>query len=236
MKNFFTTAFLLFGTITLFAQAAAETAIKETLWGETQAYMSRNHDDWASFWHQKGDVLFLVTSNGMKYNNWDSLSHRMKKEIEANPEPLKADLINSDYNINQNGDYAFVTYVQNWQTPEGDSKSYETRNLRKIDGKWKLTSMVSSPLMHEKTEVNVKNHLLSAIIMLRDLKRYDDGIKLANDFVALYPNSLEGYWGLADLYMNKKDKVNAMKSLEKAIAILPDNQDLKKMYEEAKKL
>ncbi len=218
------------------AQNSEENAIKETLQAETKAFMNRDYEGWANHWDQDGSVSFLVTGVGMQENSWGAISTSMKSEMENNPEKLTADLQTSDYTFSIDGNQAFVTYIQNWKAPNYESKSHEIRNMRKVNGHWKVASMVSSPLTYEQTEQNVMINLESAVRMLYDMNKLEEGVKVAKTMTELYPNSISGHWGQGAIYIKMKDKENAIIHLEKAISIEPDNTELKDLYEEARKL
>lgn len=235
MKAIFTTA-LMFLSIILFGQSTEEEAIKETLKALTTAWMNRDYDTWAEQWDQDGDVSALHINAGASSNNWDEMSKSRKENMKAYPEPMKGTLESSDYTFAIDGDHAFVTYVQNMKREDGDHKSYEIRNLVKKDGQWKLVNMVVSPLHHEPTEANVKAHLRSAVGMMEQMQHYDEGIELAQTFTKIFPESSEGYWNMDAMYLEKEDKENAMKYLDKAMSIEPDNSQLKELYEKAQAL
>lgn len=235
MKTIITIALVLLSPL-LFAQSAEEEAIKETLRAETTAWMNRDYDAWASHWDQEGSVSMLVTNLGMGSNDWEEMSQTIKQEMENNSKPIEATLENSDYSFSVDGDHAFVTYKQMMKTEDGVDKSYQIRNLRKVDGQWKVAAMIHSPLQHEPNEANVKAHLRSAVAMMEQMERYDDGIELAQTFTEIFPESSEGYWNMGAMYLEKEDKENAMKYLDKAMSIEPDNSQLKELYEKAEAL
>ncbi len=148
MKTTLTIALMFLATF-LYAQSPQEASIKEALAGETKAYMNRDYDAWAAHWDSSREVSFLVTGPGMRSNNWEEVSKMMKQDMETNSEPMKATLETSDYVISVTGNQAFVVYVQTMKSDDGENKSYEIRNLRKVNGQWKLAAMVSSPIENE---------------------------------------------------------------------------------------
>lgn len=90
-----------------------------------------------------------------------------------------------------------------------EDKTYEVRNLIKVDGEWKIYNQVTSPMVHEKHVNNTLVHLVSASTMMAQLGNTVGATKTA-----------------------------AMKHLEKVMSTFdgeaPD--DLKVMYEQAKAL
>ncbi|WP_157972213.1 YybH family protein [Pleomorphovibrio marinus] len=148
MKTTFTIALLFLVTL-LLAQTSEEEAIKNALKGETTSFFNRDYNAWASHWDHNSNVNFLVTSSGMRSNNWEEISQSIKEYMESNPDPGKVTLSNSDFDISINGDQAFAVYVQHLKLADTEIKSYEVRNLRKVSGQWKLVSMITSPLDHD---------------------------------------------------------------------------------------
>lgn len=153
MKATITFAFVLLSGL-LFAQTAEENAIKETLESETTAFMDRDHEAWASYWDQEGDVFALVTNLQWKSDSWEEINQMLKDAMTENPEPIEAELQSSDYYFSINGDRAFVTYDQTFKSKDMESKSYEIRNLRKVDGQWKIATMITSPMPTEQAEAS----------------------------------------------------------------------------------
>ncbi|MFO7826431.1 MAG: nuclear transport factor 2 family protein [Cyclobacterium sp.] len=148
MKTTFTIV-LLFCTIVLYAQSTEEAAIKAVLTAETTAYMNRDFEAWASHWDSSREVSFLVTNMGLRANNWEEISQNMKADMETNSNPIQAKLETSDFDISLTGNQAFAVYVQNMKAEGQEYKTYEVRNLRKVNGQWKLAAMVSSIIEEE---------------------------------------------------------------------------------------
>jgi len=68
----------------------------------------------------------------------------MKADMETNSTPIPATLETSDFDISVSGNQAFVVYLQTMKFEGQDQKTYEVRNLRKVNGQWKLAAMISS--------------------------------------------------------------------------------------------
>ncbi|WP_162339653.1 YybH family protein [Cyclobacterium salsum] len=145
MKTVFSIILILFASI-VYAQSPEETAIKSTLSAETTAYMNRDYDAWAAHWDGSREVSFLVTNMEMRANSWEEISKAMKADMEANTTPIPATLETTDFDISVSGNQAFVVYVQTMKFDGQENKTYEIRNLRKINGQWKLAAMISSSI------------------------------------------------------------------------------------------
>ena len=75
-------------------------------------------------------------------------------------------------------------------------------------------------------------------MMINQLGNTEDATKTAAFIAELYPNLPNGYWGQGHFTVQRKDKVAAIKHLEKAMSTFDGEAsgDLKALYEQAKAL
>ncbi len=246
MKNvilFF--SFLFIAPTLIFAQKD-EAAIKEVLVAETQAFLDRDFDAMAIHWDQSENATHSVAGTGTVQKGWEAVSTSMKGYFKNNPEADNADFSNGDYMFSIQGDHAFVTFKQT-MTPEFKAKNndelyssttYQVRSLVKSNGQWKIIHVVTSPIQSEDSDANVTTHLRLASRMLNRMGRTEEAAKIPEMVMEMFPDIPDGYWGAGWYAFSKKDKGNAIKYLEKAIALFDGEApaNLKNLYEEAKKM
>lgn len=244
MKTVFSAIFIAFASL-IFAQSTEEAAIKTLCLKDTKAYMQRDFETWKTTWHHDASASMLITDMGRHAQGWNAIQEGMKGYYEDNPTPSKSKLSNANYVFNIQGDQAFVAYEQTMTLPmtvdggkKWEDKTYEVRNLIKVDGEWKIYNQVTSPMVHEKHVNNTLFHLVSASMMMAQLGNTEGATKTAAFIAELYPNLPNGHWGQGWYAIQRKDKAAAMKHLEKAMSTFDGEvpEDLKAMYEQAKAL
>ncbi|MEN0049478.1 MAG: hypothetical protein AAF806_20630, partial [Bacteroidota bacterium] len=229
----------------LFAQSAEEVAIKALCLKDTEAYMQRDFEMWKTAWHHDESASMLITDMGRHAQGWDAIRDGMKEYYDNNPTPSKNKLSNANYVFNIQGNQAFVAYEQTMTLPltvnggeVWQDKTYEVRNLIKVNGEWKIYNQITSPMVHEKHVNNVLSHLVEASMMTAQLENVAGATKIAELVAELYPNLPNGHWGQGYYAVQRKDKAAAMKHLEKAMSTFDGEapEDLKALYEQAKAL
>lgn len=244
MKTVFTAIFIAFTSL-LFAQSAEEAAIKALCLKDTEAFMQRDFETWTSIWYHDKSASMLSTGSDFNHKGWKAIKAAMEKYYKNNPTPSKDKLSHDNYVFNIQGDHAFVAFEQTMtfpQTVDGGKKwkdkTYEVRNLIKIDGEWKIYNQVTSPMQYEKNDQNVVTRLITASMMMAQLGNVEGATKTAAFIAELYPNLPNGHWGQGALAIQRKDKAAAMKHLEKAMSTFDGEvpEDLKALYEKAKAL
>ncbi|NIJ54795.1 nuclear transport factor 2 family protein [Dyadobacter arcticus] len=125
-----------------FAQTADEKAIVKTIEDEKTASDNADYKAYLSHWVKTPYASFLY--NGMLLtgdNLWKAMDQRW-----ANAKPHKNNNIRTDWNIHVNGNAAFVTFSQQTENEEKKitSNTAEARFLEKINGEWKIASMVAT--------------------------------------------------------------------------------------------
>ena len=242
MKTFITLFCLAIASL-LTAQSADEAAIKELCLTDTKAFVARDFATWQSCWHHSDQASLLLTA-GARQQGWENVRSFMKKGYEAATEPRPVTPSHSNYFFNIQGDRAFVTFEQAMTTHAtigGEplvSKTYEVRNLIKVDGEWKIFNQVTSPLRHEAREQDIIEYLNLAWNGLEKMERREDAVKITALLVDVFPDRPIGYWRMGSLAVEQKDKASALQYLEKAISLFGDGvpPGLQSLYEQAKAL
>jgi hypothetical protein len=79
-----------------------------------------------------------------------------------------------------------------------------------------------------------ENALVPVAQQLTNANKPDDALVLLQLNTEFYPNSAPTYGGMAQAYMKKNDKDNAIKNLEKVTQLDPNNQQAKRQLEQLK--
>jgi photosynthetic reaction center cytochrome c subunit/tetratricopeptide repeat protein len=79
-----------------------------------------------------------------------------------------------------------------------------------------------------------ENALVPVALQLTNANKPDDALALLQLNAELNPNSAPTYGGMAQAYLKKNDKENAIKNFEKVIQIDPNNQQAKRQLEQLK--
>ncbi|WP_018622545.1 nuclear transport factor 2 family protein [Spirosoma luteum] len=144
--HLFTLTLLLMTSAATFAQSAEEEAIKNVIAGESSAFHQREADKALSYWANVPYASHYYTEKGMGYiRGYDAISKGMKNVLSRFPDADKSLYKNHDYLIRVNGTSAWATFIVDIM--EGDKKhqNHDARYLEKVNGAWKLVSVVSTP-------------------------------------------------------------------------------------------
>ncbi|MDX1941312.1 MAG: hypothetical protein SFU99_12220 [Saprospiraceae bacterium] len=144
MRTLLSIAIILMLHSFVFAQYAAEEAIKKVCIAETQAYIDFDFDTWASYHVQSADEQLAWNNPDGTYgaqSGWKEIGDGMKAWFkEAKKENLKASQDNFTYMIH--GEMAFVAYDASVQNAEGKTtRSREYRTLLYRNGHWKILAV-----------------------------------------------------------------------------------------------
>ena len=80
-----------------------------------------------------------------------------------------------------------------------------------------------------------ENALVPVALQLNNANKPDEALALLQMNAEYYPNSAPTYAMMSQVYVKKNDKDNAIKSLEKAVQLDPNNQQAKRQLEQLKK-
>lgn len=121
--------------------------IKETLKtfieGETEAYMEKDYQKWASYWDHGSEVLRLDIANGnfSQTSGWANNGGNLESFFKENPEPITSTFENSNYLIFYESNLAWVAFDQTWTSQAGEkSVAKATITLIKRENEWKIIS------------------------------------------------------------------------------------------------
>ena len=79
-----------------------------------------------------------------------------------------------------------------------------------------------------------ENALVPVALQLTNANKPDDALALLQVNAEFYPNSAPTYGGMAQAYLKKNDKENAIKNFEKVVQLDPNNQQAKRQLEQLK--
>lgn len=122
-------------------------AIIELLKAETVAFFAKDYKAWAETWTQsKSSVAAWNTADGgyAFYKGWDEINDIYKEMIMANKEIDYPSFDVSDLLIEISGNLAVITsneYIANKEMMYSKVPGYKV--VKKIDGKWKLHTMIT---------------------------------------------------------------------------------------------
>jgi hypothetical protein len=127
-----------------FAQTTAdETAIKATIEQESASFHQRKLDKTLSYWANTPYVSHIYTEKGGGYvRGYSALSKAVKAFMVKYPTVDKDVYKNHAYQIHVNGTSAWATFITDVMDGGKKSQTYDARYLEKINGAWKLVSVV----------------------------------------------------------------------------------------------
>jgi hypothetical protein len=111
--------------------------------GETNAYMEKDYQKWASYWDHSSDVLRLDVSEAgfAQERGWENSGGKLESFFKVNPEPITSTFANSNYLIFSDVNLAWVAFDQSWTTVEGvKTVAKATATLVKKADTWKIIS------------------------------------------------------------------------------------------------
>ncbi len=233
---------LLFMALPMWSQSTTdEEAIREVIEAETQHWINRNFDDWAATWQQDDKIFWLPIGSAEPQDDWLGLSTIIQKNMQEFPGMVDMTFVNKNYNINTFGQTALVHFQQSKIIEEEiASKTHETRHLVKDNsGNWKITTMITvlDPAFEKEPNLeNVLTNLREGTMLLVEMSEPDKALAITKTIRDIYPDHVAGYWGTGWVYMRKGDKENALKYLEKAATMEPDDPDLKNLIATVQKM
>ena len=131
-------------------------ALKAVVVGETNAYMEKDYQKWASYWDHSGDVLRLDVSKAgfAQTRGWDKSGGNLESFFKENPEPITSTFVNSNYLIFYAINLAWVAFDQTWTSQSGEETvAKATITLVKKANDWKIISYTA--IQYEEEDQNV---------------------------------------------------------------------------------
>ena len=117
--------------------------IKAIVVGETNAYMEKDYQKWASYWDHSNDVLRLDVSKAgfAQQRGWDNNGGKLETFFKENPEPITSTFVNSNYLIFYDVNLAWVAFDQTWTSQKGDKTVAKAAiTLVRKENAWKIIS------------------------------------------------------------------------------------------------
>ncbi|MBV6439259.1 MAG: nuclear transport factor 2 family protein [Haliscomenobacteraceae bacterium CHB4] len=132
----------LFSSFFASAQTTDETAVKNLIARETDAYNASDWTVWSGCWAHEKYISWSanVRTGYVQVIGWEALEEMMRSNFSNDPEPWKATVRRENWNVHINGNMAFVTFSQT-VTDDGAGFSYtssETRTCEKQEQEWKI--------------------------------------------------------------------------------------------------
>lgn len=130
--------------------------LKAVVVGETNAYMEKDYQKWASYWDHSGDVLRLDVSKAgfAQTRGWDKSGGNLESFFKENPEPITSTFVNSNYLIFYDVNLAWVAFDQTWTSQSGEETvAKATITLVKKANDWKIISYTA--IQYEEEDQNV---------------------------------------------------------------------------------
>jgi len=130
--------------------------VKAVVVGETNAYMEKDYQKWASYWDHSSDVLRLDVSKAgfAQTRGWDKSGGNLESFFEENPEPITSTFVNSNYLILYDVNLAWVAFDQTWTSQSGEETvAKATITLVKKENAWKIISYTA--IQYEEEDQNV---------------------------------------------------------------------------------
>ena len=130
--------------------------LKAIVVGETNAYMEKDYQKWASYWDHSNDVLRLDVSKAgfTQARGWDKNGGKLESFFKENPEPITSTFVNSNYLIFHDVNLAWVAFDQAWTSQEGEKTvAKATITLVKNAVTWKIISYTA--IQYDEEDQNV---------------------------------------------------------------------------------
>ncbi|SRR6056297_350938 len=131
-------------------------SLKAVVVGETNAYMEKDYQKWASYWDHSEDVLRLDVSEAgfAQTRGWDESGGNLESFFEENPEPIASTFENSNYLIFHDNNLAWVSFDQTWKNQAGGTSLAKAAiTLIKKAQDWKIISYTA--IQYEAENKNV---------------------------------------------------------------------------------
>jgi len=138
------------------SSAGIEETLKAIVVGETNAYMEKDYQKWASYWDHSSDVLRLDVSKAgfAQQRGWDQSGGKLESFFKENPEPITSTFENSNYLIFHDVNLAWVAFDQTWTSQAGEKTvAKATITLVKKENAWKIISYTA--IQYEAGDQNV---------------------------------------------------------------------------------
>lgn len=124
-----------------------DVSIINTMKAETTAFYANDYIGWKSHWLQSENSIVAYNNIDGSYQHlrgWQKINKVFEEMIKERTEEAHPDFNVGDLDIEINGDMAFVIYNEYVANLENRySKVPGIKTLKKVNGKWKLHSVIS---------------------------------------------------------------------------------------------
>jgi tetratricopeptide (TPR) repeat protein len=227
----------------LASDTSEDEAIKAVILKELEGFSKYDHNTWASQWVQSPKSHYINVSKWgyQHHKGWESFNDDNKEYFEKRRWEDSLFIEKKDFDIQNFGNTALVTYKDKVTFRAGDSENIQNWEssalLVKDSDTWKITLMNSiNVTSFEDSLMNSPEYELNSLgyEFLFDNK-VNEAIKVFKLNVDLFPESSNVYDSLGEAYMKSGQKELAIKNYEKSLKLDPNNKNAEKMLNELSK-
>jgi tetratricopeptide (TPR) repeat protein len=216
----------------LIAQSAEVDDVKRVIRAETETYYQRDTAGWKGTWVQDSSAIrtFITSSSYSVALGWDSFGPGTVASI-RNTAPQAVQIDRTNYVVRIDGALAWAEYDERTNFPNASAPlvARQQRTLVKRNGEWRILSAGSfvgssfgaSPRAVESRLGGIGSDLSTA-------KKHHDAIEVLALNARLFPSSAAAHASLAEAYAAAGDTGLAKQHYEKALAIDPKNEAVRK--------
>lgn len=133
-------------------ESADSIAIMKSIETETRNFYKKDHAAWSNSFVHSPEVFWLCVEKGvsLRAKGWEDLSQFVAVWMEENPKPMdyeQSKFTNTKVKMEGAGELAFVVIEGSNLEEDGKTTRFTmgSRVMKKVDGNWKILSMVSYP-------------------------------------------------------------------------------------------
>lgn len=205
-------------------------AIRQVIKRERKAFYHLDMKCEKDIWNRKADIVFMQSS-GRRLEGWKSIHQFYRSVLNStpdSPENFKHELV--DEKIVISGNHAWVLCRENVQFDIAFWKKYKMNNyiiaiLQKMQDEWKIVYQMVGRQRTDQSFVDMEAEINALGYKLLKMQKPDQAIKMFKLNVDYFPESFNVYDSIAEAYMVKNDKENAILNYKKSLALNPENQN-----------
>lgn len=233
MKNLIIIALMLVVVNPLISESgdnlnAKKEAIRHVIEKEREAFYNADLEGEANAWSHQPYVV-QMSSSGKRIVSWDSLYHFFKNTF--NDSSFSVQNLNLDIHDDEiiiQGDQAFAMHNENIQFDIGWWKDFQMKNwivtyLENDKKEWKIVFQMRGRQKENQLFSDLEEEINLLSYKLLSMGKVDESIKLFQLNVDYFPESFNVYDSLAEAYMKKNDKENALINYQKSLELNPEN-------------
>jgi tetratricopeptide (TPR) repeat protein len=224
-------------SIQIALSSSDEESIKAVLLDELNGFLDYDHERWSKHWLKgPGSHYIFVSSLGYQHDDgWEAFNERNKDYFEKRLWEGSLDIEKYDFDIQNYGNSALVTFKDKVISGSGKDKSIRYFDshavLVKDDNDWKITllSAIDKSSFEDTTEASIESNMNMYGYQFLAKKNYTNAIKIFKMNVELFPESSNVYDSLGEAYMKSGNKELAIKNYKKSLDLDPKNDNAEKM-------